>query len=152
MATTKKALAMAQRLTLELGIRQSALAAVQSVDTDENPLVRLGAVAAGDPGALFKVMPITWTAKDILGNASTVFTPHVVQVCFEAPTAGAGADVDPNTWAEKLLILGVAVNLGARVEVFERASGTAPVSTDLITANLKATFEASAQYGMSQSQ
>jgi hypothetical protein len=44
MATTKKALVMAEELVSELRQRQTALAVALTYDTDGSPLVRLGAL------------------------------------------------------------------------------------------------------------
>jgi hypothetical protein len=152
MATTKKALAMAEELVSELKQRQSALAVAMSFDTDGNPLVKLGSGTAGQKNALIKIMPIDWPlAKDILGLASPVYTPHKVMVAFEAnPAGGAGADV--NDWPTLLVALGSALAKGARVEVYESANGDSPDADDLIAANLKASFDPSVQYPMVSSQ
>lgn len=148
MATTKKALAMADEIVSELKQRQTALTVTLSFDSDQNPLVKLGTGTAGQKNALIKVMPIDWPlAKDVLGLAEVVFTPHKVLVAFEANNAaGAGADV--NDWATLLVALGVALSRGARLEVYESANGDSPDADDLIAGNLKASFEPSMQYGM----
>lgn len=148
MATTKKALAMANEMAAELKQRQSTLAVAESFDSDQNPLVKVGTGTAGQKNALIKVMPIDWPlGKDILGLAQTVYTPHKVLVGFEAnPAGGAGADI--NDWATLLVVLGVALSRGARVEVYESANGDSPDADDFISANLKAAYEPSMQYGM----
>lgn len=131
MATTFKARAIAAELAAELRYRQSALAVVESFDSDENPLVRVGSGVAGEAGALIKVQPISWPlAKDVLGLAAEMYTPHIVKVNIEAnPAGGAGADI--NTLGQILLYLGVAVTRGARTEVYTSAAGTAPNATDI---------------------
>lgn len=153
MATTKKALAMADELVSELLQRQSALAVSLSYDTDSNPLVRVGAGSIGAKGALIKVMPISWPlAKDVLGLTAEVFTPHVVRLNVEAnPAGGAGADI--NTWTEQLLLVAACVAKGCRTEVYVSTNGTAPNATDINdSAKLVASFEPSAQYPMISSQ
>jgi hypothetical protein len=152
MATTKKALALADDLASELKQRQSALAVTQSFDTDANPLVQVGAGTAGSKGGLIKIKPIDmpWS-KDILGNQAEVFTPHVIQLGVEAnPAGGAGADV--NDRVTELLLLATLAARGTRVEVYESANGTAPTAATLVSANLKASFEANVQYPMVSSQ
>lgn len=156
MATTKKALAMADELVSEIKQRKLVLGLDASVtfDTDQNPLVKIGTGAAGAKGALVKIMPIDVPhAKDILGLQSAVYTPHVIKVAFEAITVnGGGADVDPNTWVEKLTILGMLVKRGTRVELYESAAADSPDADDMVEAKLKATFEPSTQYPMISNQ
>jgi hypothetical protein len=149
MATTKKAVAMAEELVSELKQRTK-LAVALSFDTDQNPLVQVGTGAPGAKGALIKVMPVDWPlAKDVLGLASPVYSPHKILVAFEAITvSNTGADTDPNTWEEKLLVLGAVLSKGTRVEVYESAAGDSPDADDMVPANLKAAFNPSVQYGM----
>lgn len=155
MATTKKALAMADELISDLNQRQSALTVSLSYDTDSNPLVKVGTGTAGQPGALIKVMPISWPlAKDILGLTAEIFTPHVIRLNVEANFAGTTDNVaDINTWAQQLLLVAAVVSKGARVEVYLSANGTAPNATDINTATLMvASYESNAQYPMVSSQ
>lgn len=151
--TTKKALVMADEMISELKQRQSALAVSLSYDTDGSPLIRVGTGVAGTAGGLLKIMPIDWPlAKDILGLAADVYTPHVVKLNVEANNvAGAGADI--NTWAVQLLLVSVAVTRGARTEVYVSTAGTAPNATDLAdSTKLQATFHPNVQYPMISSQ
>ena len=152
MSTTAKALAIANDLASELKQRQTALAVAQSFDTDGNPLIQVGAGTAGSKGGLIKVKPIDmpW-AKDILGNAAEVYTPHVIQLGLEAnPAGGAGADV--NDRGTSLLLYAILATRGTRVEVYESANGTAPTSATLVSANLKGSYDASVQFPMISSQ
>jgi hypothetical protein len=155
MATTKKALALADELASELKQRQTALAVAQSFDTDGNPLIQVGAGTAGAKGGLVKIKPIDWPlAKDILGLQAEVYTPHVIQLGVEAnPAGGAGADV--NDRVTELLLLATLVTRGTRVEVYETASGTAPAANATNTfaaGNFKAAYDASVQFPMISSQ
>jgi hypothetical protein len=153
MATTKKALAMAEELVSELRQRQKALAVALSYDTDGSPLVKVGDGGNGDAGALIKIMPISWPlAKDILGLDAQMFHPHVVKLGVELNNVGGGG-ADINTWAIQLLIVAACVSKGARVEVYGSANGTAPNVADLANAaKLAAVYEPSAQYPMISSQ
>lgn len=153
MATTKKALAMAEELVSELKQRQSALAVALTYDSDQNPLIRVGSGANGAAGGLIKIMPIVWPlAKDVLGLSAEMFHPHVVRLNVEANAAG-GAGADINTWAVQLLLVAACVSKGARTEVYESTNGTAPNATDINDATkLKATWEPSSQYPMISSQ
>lgn len=148
MATTKKAVDLAFDYVSELNQR-STLAASISYDTDGSPLIKVGDGSAGDKGGIVKYAPIDWPAKDILGLTSQIYTPHVCQIAVEA-VSSAGAE--PNDWATKVLLLGLALSRGTRVEIYESANGTAPSAATIDAANLKATWEASAQFPMIDSQ
>lgn len=153
MATTKKALAMAEELVSELKQRQSALAVVMSFDTDGNPLVKIGSGAVGAKGGLVKIMPIDWPlAKDILGLASQVYTPHKILLAVEANEAAAVAEADVNDWQTKLTMLGALLARGTRLEVYESANGTGPTVGTMIPGNLKGAYDPSAQYPLIQGQ
>jgi hypothetical protein len=155
MATTKKALAMAEELVSELKQRQSALAVALSYDTDGNPLVKVGSGVAGTKGGLIKIMPISWPlAKDVLGLSAEMFHPHVVRLNVEANYAGTTDNVaDINTWVEQLLLVGVVISKGARVEVYLSTNGTAPNATDINDATkMVAAWENNQQYPMLSSQ
>lgn len=153
MSTTQKALSLSADLASELGQRQNALAVTKSFDTDSNPLIQLGTGAAGAKGGLIKVKPIDapW-AKDILGLAAEVYTPHVIQIGVEANnTAAAAADV--NDMATLLLLLATTTARGTRVEVYQSANGTAPTAAILGDATkLVASYNASVQFPMISSQ
>jgi hypothetical protein len=152
-ATTYKALAIANELVSELRQRTSLTVAL-SFDTDSSPLITVGAGVVGGQNALIKVLPISWAnAKDVLGNTAIQYGPQKVQVAFEANYAGATDSVeDAVTWSTKLLILGAAFARGTRVELYESANGVVPVAGTLVAGNLKASFEPSAQYPMVSSQ
>lgn len=152
MATTKKALVTADELANELKLRQSALAVAVTFDTDGNPLVKVGTGVAGSKGGLFKILPIDWPlAKDILGLASQVYTPHVVRLVVEGnASAGAGADV--NDWTTLIALLGCGLSRGMRFEMYETPNGNAPDPTDFVSGNLKTAFEPNVQYPMVSSQ
>lgn len=148
--TTKKAQVFAADLAQELALRLPALTLTESLDTDGNPLVQLGAAASASPGFLLKVMPLDWPlAKDILGLTAQIFTPHKIQVLVEANFAGTTDNVaDVNTWAVLLPVLGAVILKGTRVEMYQRANGTAITSADFTSGNLKSTFDGSLVYGM----
>src|SRR6266566_10098549 len=109
MATTRKALAMADELVSELKQRQTALAVALTYDTDGSPLIRLGtgvASTTGAPnaGALIKVQPISWPlAKDVLGLSAEMFHPHVVKVNVEANYASTVDTVADNNSPAQML-------------------------------------------------
>lgn len=155
MATTKKALAMADEMVSELKQRQSALAVSLSYDSDQNPLIRVGPGTNGAKGGLIKIAPIDWPlAKDVLGLSAEMYTPHVVKLNVEANFAGTTDNVaDINTWVEQLLLVSACVTRGARTEVYLSTNGTAPNATDINDVTKRvAVYEPSAQYPMISSQ
>lgn len=143
MSTTKKALDIAAELLAELKVRLPALAASQTLDTDSNPVIQFGAATAGSAGFLIKVRPISWPlSQDVLGNASTIFTPHVCQLATEANFAGTTDNVaDVNTPAIVLTMISALAARGTKVEWYNSASGTAPTTATLTSGNLKGTWD-----------
>lgn len=153
-STSYKAAALSHDLADKLKSRLSgALALVESVDTDGNPLITIGPGGAGNANALIKTLPVSWPlAKDVLGLSALQYTPHVMQLGTEAdPTAGAGAD--PLSAAQLMLIQGEMMQHGTRIEWYQSAAGTAPTASILGDATkLKASFEPEQFHAMVQDQ
>lgn len=141
MASSYKALAMANQLHDKLVIRIGSKVHDVSFDTDSNPLIAIddGTPAAGEKNALIKILPDSWPlAKDVLGNTALQFVPHVVQVVMEAPAGGAGQTfLDCQLLAD---ILGECFRLGAKLDWYQSANGDAPSVDDIIAVNLVASF------------
>ncbi len=149
MGTTTKAIEMAQYLVTELHKRTS-LDTVLAFDTDGSPLIHVGTGVAGDPSATVKVKPIDWPlAKDVLGLASQVYTPHEILVVFEGVSAGG---VEPMEIANKSAILMALALRGCRVVVYETANGDTVGADEFVAANYKATFDPDIKYPMVKSQ
>lgn len=148
MATSAKASKMSAELADRLKIRPglSALTVRESVDTDGNPLILVGAGSAGGENAVVKTKPVVWSlATDVLGLAANIYTPHVMQVVTEAnPTGGSGAD--PLSAADLLSLIAQCSAMGCIVEWYQSAAGVAPTAAAIITANLKATYYPDARY------
>lgn len=145
---TAKAISLSRDIAANLRMRQTALAVVESFDTDLLPVIRIGTGTIGDPGAVIKIVPQDWPlAKDILGNTALAFGPHKIQLVVEANNA-AGAAADINTWAQILPILSECVLRGCRLEVYNSANGNAPGVEDITSGNLKASFDPHVQFGM----
>lgn len=155
MATTQKALSMANDIVSELSQRQSALAVSLSFDTDGSPLIQVGAGTAGSAGGIIKVQPISWpNALDVLGLTAQIFHPHVIKLGLEANYAGTNDNIaDINTAAQLTLLMGIVLTRGTRVEVYQSTNGTAPSATTLAdSTKLVASWEPNAQYPMVSSQ
>jgi len=153
MSTTYKAQALAHELADRLRARGfTALGVVESFDTDQSPLIIIGAGANGGRNAVIKVGPVVWPlAQDILGLTAPQYTPHVLQLVTEANPAG-GAGADPLTPADLLGIMGQSVLMGCQTEWYQSASGTAPTAAAIIAGNLKATFAPDVYHAMVSSQ
>lgn len=155
MATTQKAISLARDLAEEIQKRLPTMTVATSFDSDGNPLVSVddGSPASGEASALIKVRPIDWPlAKDALGLASQVYTPHVIQLATEANYAATTDNVADNlTRAQLLAILGPCLQKGCRVEWYEETYGTPPAASTITGSKLKASYE-NLYYPMVQSQ
>lgn len=148
MAYTAPAAALRDELLSKLKVRLPALAKVASFSAvagqEGSPVLLVGPGTAGSDSALIRFTQLPTLQKDVLGLPQNVFTPHRVQVVFEAdPAAGAGADI--GTWATKLQVLGYLIASGVRVEVYFSAV-TVAVSEAAITGAPVATFDLHEQY------
>lgn len=156
MATpSAKALMIASRLAEALTLRCSAaglgtaLAVSEGSDSSGNPTILVGAAAAGAAGAFIRVMNYDQpNSFNIIGSVAPVYTPHVVQVAFEAnPAGGAGADV--NSLAQLGAIMMQCELTGCRIELWQSANGTEPSVTTFGTAsNRKLVFEPNMYFPM----
>lgn len=143
MATTHKAISMARDLADALRKRLPSKTVTESFDTDGSPLIAIddGSPATGEENVLLKVRPLDWPlAKDVLGLAQTVFTPHVIQMATEAE-ADADASVIILSRQTLLHVLGEVLGKGCKVEWYESANTVVPVAGTFIAGNLKASYD-----------
>lgn len=150
MATTQKAIELAHELADKLKKRIS-LAVAESFDSNGHPLIQVGEGTDNAEGAVVRIKPIDWAlAKDILGLASQVYTPHVIQICVESSDNGNGDSVEAlgyNTWANLLPLLGQCLETGCKVEVYAVANDTgvtnimADIAASFGSSNLKASYD-----------
>jgi hypothetical protein len=147
-----KAQELAHNLASELKIRMSALTITESFDTNGDPVISIGALTAGSESAIIRVKAIDWPlAKDVLGLASTIYTPHVIQLLTESnPTAGAGADI--LTAQDELTLLGAICKRGTLVEWYKTANTVAITVAGITSGNLKASYDAELYWNMLASQ
>ena len=140
MSINSKAIAIAHEIADELAKRLS-ITVTEGFDTNGNPTILAGAASAGSTGAFIRVKT-DWSDNsaqvDGLGFAQRVYTPHIVQVAFEANYAGATDNVaDTNAWPVLLPVLGTVLARGAKTEVWLETYGSAPSVTTFDTANKK---------------
>jgi hypothetical protein len=157
MATTKKALELAAELADELRKRVSDYASItESSDASGNPLITLNADASPattEDVVVIRVRPRTWElAKDVLGTAQTVYTPHVIDVATEVSGVATGI-MDYVSVAHALQILTSCAKRGTRLELWEETNGTIPSETTFATAaKMKASIEAELYWPLLSSQ
>lgn len=159
MATTAKAIEIAQQLLDRLKLRFSGAGGTTSLtvsalafDTDANPYFTIGSGSAGAQNAVIKVIPYTWPlAKDVLGNSAIQYTPHIVQLATElSASAGPGTILSVQS---AMSIVGQILGTGCHWDWYQSANGTAPtVSTFATASNLKGSFELSLEYPLIQLQ
>lgn len=145
MATTYKALATMRELVdvLTKQVAATLPVVVQSNDSNGDPVVTFSAdatPAAGEKIVVIRMKAIGATgAVDSLGNTSPQYSHHVLQVCTEANFAGTTDNVaDILTPAELLFVLVECGRRGSFVEWYQSANATAPDTTQMTAANLKA--------------
>ena len=165
MATSQKSLELIaqikEELDLRLGLTQ-ATATLSSVITFEvlpadvsdattkYPVLLVGTGTGTEPTFRVVVKPIEWAlAKDVLGLASPVYTPHEILLGVEA-VSGAGAE--PLSLAQKATIVAVLAARGCRLSVFESSTTDSFDIADFVSAKLKAVIEPSMKYPMIMSQ
>jgi hypothetical protein len=138
MATTKKALQLANELADELRKRCADYGEIiEGFDANGFPYIRLsdGAPATHDDTVLIRVRPREWAlATDIIGNAQTVYALSKIEIIVEADTGNAV--MAPWVSIPHIMdILSAATLRGCLVEYRETAEATVPAiaaSTTLV--------------------
>lgn len=143
MATSEKARMIALRIAEDLKFRIGALALAETVGTSGDPVINIGAGTDRSASATIRVVPMGFPlAKDVLGNASNVYTPHTVQLATEANYAGATDNIADNLTRQQLGdILVSCISTGCTMEWYEEADGTGPSETTIAANKLKATLK-----------
>lgn len=152
-----KAIELSAELADELKKRCPSLLVTESADASGNPVITVSADATpafGEKVIVIRTTGIDWSlAKDVLGLASPVYTPHVIQICTEKNYEGATDSVlDILGPTELLPVLLTVGKRGTRVEWYRTANGTVPSTAAMISANLAAAHEADLYSGMQSSQ
>lgn len=137
MAQSYKSQALAAELRDALAKRFATVSDVR-FDTDGSPYVIVGAGTAGSQSALVKVSAEQPLGVDGLGLTPRAFTPHVMQVVLETSTL---ANVALMTEANKLALMGEVEKFGTKIELYMSANTNAVDPTDIVSGNLKATWE-----------
>jgi hypothetical protein len=137
MISTAKAEALSRNLSERLNFRfkASGLSCVASKDTNGFPCLLLADAtpATGEKAIFMRFIQADMVSKDIFGNSTYAYTPHIFQFCTETGSALAREDI-----AVFMLEIG---KIGILTEVYERANGAVPAVGDLVSGNLKGSFE-----------
>lgn len=135
-----KSIVLAAELANELVKRCAPLAVTTGVDSSGNSTITVGTNVAGTAGCFLRIMPVVYpNSFNVIGTASTIYTPDVLQLVTEANNAaGAGADI--NTVAQLIAFLAPSLRKGTTFEWYLSANGTAP-SVSAITGTPSATFD-----------
>lgn len=165
MATTQKALELAQAIMEELKLRLGltgasallnatlsfeALPSDVSDGTTLHPVILIGDDVAEHATCRIAVKPIEWAlAKDVLGLASPVYTPHEILWGLEDVKADG---TEPLSLLQKSVIMAVLASKGCRVTIFHSSSGDSFDVADFVNAKKAGTFEPSTKYPMVKSQ
>lgn len=150
-----KALALAQELRSSLVQRSTGLALgallLDGADNN-NPYLIVGTGAAGSQSMLIKLKEFTPVGNTIIGQPYGVtsgvgtavgYAQSIIQVVLETSTI---ANVSLMLESNKLPLLGELLQRGTRVELYMTANTTAVALAGITGGNLKATFDANAQY------
>lgn len=148
--TDYKSAAIAADLASTLAVRISTLATplaiVQSFSSDLFPSLTVGTGVAGTAGCFIHVRSVVWPlATDVLGNAAAMFTPHTIQLCFEAEAAAQASWINPVAVREAFIQ--ECLSRGCRLELYHSNNGTAPTFAT-ITGTPDAVIEPDLQYPM----
>lgn len=151
MSTTSKSLALSHELADIIKKRLPALAVSEGFDASSDgphPTILVGAGTAGSESMFVRVKPIDWSlSQNVIGQTSQVYTPNVIQIVTEA-NAAATLGCGFFSLADILPLLGEILSKGTKVEWYQSAN-TNPVDvSDIVSGNLKASFQTSLYWGM----
>jgi hypothetical protein len=157
MASSYKAVAMANELFNELTTRLPVLAPFcsQSVDTNGNPLIKIastGTPATTQENVFIRVQPQTTPFLTSIGTTPDTFSPTVIQFATEAPAAGSNHMSDYIPPTDFIQIFGSLFARGTRLEWYQSANTVVPVVGTLISTNLTTAWEAALYWGGLSSQ
>lgn len=149
-----KARELSANLAGELRIRMAGLTVAESYDSNGDPVISIGTLVAGSRSAIIRTKAIDWPlAKDVLGLASTIYTPHVMQLLTEANAGAGGADTnDVLTSQDELTLLGAICKRGTLVEWYKTANTVAITVAGITAGNLTASYDAELYWNMLASQ
>lgn len=135
---------LADRLSKRLANNSGLNTVVQSSYTDGNgnvwPVLTIshgGNVAAGQPVIAIEISNVDMVSKDVFGNQTTAYAPHILQLGYELDANGK-----PTPAAGDLAICSAeALSTGVRFQQKEIAHNTAVTAASLNAASAVADFD-----------
>jgi hypothetical protein len=125
-------------LSLSQSLTRRGFVCVNGFDTNGLPTIALGTQSAGQQAAFIRVEAVPSIGTDSLGLTQRAFGPHVIQVVLETSSV---ANVALLLESNKLPIMGEILGRGTRVELYLSSNGTAVAIGQIVSANLKATWD-----------
>jgi hypothetical protein len=131
MQSTAKSIALIRDLADLLSKRNMALNTVrQAFDANNWPYLVLsvgGNEAEGQPVLLIRISNVDMVSKDIFGNQTFAYAPHICEIVYEL-TSGGAPEVNH---ADLLSCSFEAIKTGVRVQLKEIANGTAVTAANI---------------------
>ena len=143
MAASAKSLSLCLELKDRLARRTTLAVGDIAFDTDGGAYFLVGAGTAGSQSMLVKSKQIDPMGTDVIGLAAKGYSQTVLQVVVETSTIANTALL---TAANMLNLMGEVLRQGSRVELYMSANTNTVGVEDLISGNLKATWDADLQY------
>jgi len=144
MQSNAKAVALCRDLADKLAKRYAGSATIDSVrqafDASGWPMIFLSRglnEAAGQPVILIRIKNVDMVSKDVFGNATSAYAPHVMEVAYELQAANNPTPSD----ADLLVANFEAIKTGVRYQLKEIANGTAVSEASLNAASVAADLE-----------
>ncbi len=142
--STAKAVALFRDLADKLSKRYAGSATIDTVraafDANGWPMLFLsdgGVETAGSPVILLRLKAVDLVSKDVFGNASSAYAPHILEFNYELTAANNPIPADGDLWVAAF----ESIKLGARWQAKENANGTACTEANLATATIVADLE-----------
>lgn len=133
----------------------SSLVVTEGVDSSGNPQITVndGTAATTEQNVYIRVIELSVLGTDSVGVSAQSYGPHVVQIALEnltatTPSILAAANMSWLNTVNSLAVLGSALALGARVELYLETAGTVPVVGSITPAKLVATWDADLMFGV----
>ena len=122
---------LSKRLTSSGGLNTL----VQGFYTDANGAVwpnltisNNGTLSEGSQVVLIQLANVDAVSKDIFGNQTNAYAPHLMQIAYEL---GASSNITIVSHADLMAVLFEAIKVGARTQVVEIANGNAVTSANI---------------------
>lgn len=143
MAASAKSLSLLKELKDRMARRTTLAVGDISFDTDGCGYFLVGAGTAGSQSMLIKSKQIDPVGYDGIGLAARGYSQTVMQIVLETSTI---ANTPLLTGANMVPLLGEVLRQGARTELYMSANANTIGVEDIVSGNLKVTWEPDLQY------